>query len=52
MRSRQRDVEGKHRLRKQEARRGTSHLGGYELFQFARHLRWIIGLLNEESLGR
>jgi hypothetical protein len=29
-----------------------SHLGGYELFQFARYLRWIIGLLNEESLRR
>jgi hypothetical protein len=37
-------------LRKQEALRGLSHLRGYELFQFARYLRWIVGFLNEESL--
>jgi hypothetical protein len=29
-----------------------SHLDGYELFQFARYLRWIVGLFNEESLRR
>jgi len=27
-----------------------SHLDGYELFQFARYLRWIVGLLNEEMV--